>query len=107
VIRALLALADEKYVQIDFYRCTPDNYGVQKLIRTGSAEHNIWLAKLAIKQDLRLLYSKGVCEGDTVLAGGDEVDVFRMLNLDFIPPIEREIKNGKPIWDHKKYWRGE
>lgn len=107
IIRALLALAGNEYVQIDLYRCTSGNYGVQKLIRTGSAEHNIWLAKLAIKQDLRLLYSKGVCDGDTVVAGSGEIECLRALNLEFIPPIEREIKDGKPVWDYKKYWRGE
>ena len=99
VIRALLALADDKYVQIDFYRCTPDNYGVQKLIRTGSAEHNIWLAKRAIKLGLRLLYSKGVCKDDNIIAGSDEQEVFHALNLHFIDPREREIKaDGKPLW---------
>ena len=104
VIRALLALADEKYVQIDFYRCTPDNYGVQKLIRTGSANHNIFLAKLAIKQGRHLLYSKGVCEGSAVLAGSDEVGVFTTLGLKWIEPNLREIgTDGKPVWDWKKY----
>ena len=99
VIRALLAMSDGKYVQIDFYRCTPDNYGVQKLIRTGSAGHNIWLAKYAIKRGLRLLYSKGVCKDDDVIAGSDETEVFHALGLGLIDPREREIKaDGKPVW---------
>ncbi len=108
IIRALLKLAYEKYIQIDFYRCTSDNYGVQKLVRTGSAEHNVWLAKLAIKQNLRLLYSKGVCDGDTVIAGSGEKECFNALNLEFIPPQEREVESeNKPVWNYKKYWRGE
>ncbi len=99
VIRALLALADGKYVQIDFYRCTSDNYGSIKLMRTGSAMHNVFLAKFAIKQGLRWLHTKGVCKGDLVIAGRDEQEVFRALTLGWIEPAEREIgSNGKPVW---------
>jgi DNA polymerase/3'-5' exonuclease PolX len=106
VIRALLALESSEYVQIDFYRCNPANYGSIKLMRTGSAEHNIFLAKLAIKQGLRWLHTKGICKGEMVLAVTDEIGIFRMLNLEFIPPEEREMKDGKPVWDYRKYWRG-
>jgi len=98
VIRALLALESSEYVQIDFYRCTPDNYGSIKLMRTGSALHNVWLAKLAIKRGLRWLHTKGVCKGDQVLAGSDEREVFHALTLGYIEPSEREIVNGKPVW---------
>lgn len=100
IIRALLALADGKYVQIDFYRCTPNNYGIQKLIRTGSAEHNVFLAKSAIRLGLRLLYSKGLCNGDRVIAdtGSNEKDIFYALGLEWIEPSKREMINGKPVW---------
>jgi DNA polymerase/3'-5' exonuclease PolX len=105
IIRALLALSDGKYVQIDFYRCTPDNYGSIKLMRTGSAEHNVWLAKQAIKQNLRWLHTKGLCDGNVVLAGSKEEDIFRFLNLKWIEPELREIgADGKPIWKWEKYW---
>jgi DNA polymerase (family 10) len=108
IFRTLLPLEDGEWVQVDFYRAKPETYGVLKLVRTGSAEHNIWLAKLAIKQDLRLHYSRGVVEGDTVIAGSDETECFRALNLEFIPPELREIgSDGKPIWDWRKYWRSE
>ena len=98
VIRALLALAEGKYVQIDFYRCTPENYGSIKLMRTGSAEHNVFLAKLAIKRGLRWLHTKGVCKGDQIIAGSDEREVFHALTLGYIEPSQREIVNGKPVW---------
>jgi len=108
IFRVLYPLLGGEWVQVDFYRAKPETYGVLKLVRTGSMEHNVWLAKLAIKQDLRLHYSKGICEGDTVLAGSDETEVFHALNLEFIPPELREIgSDGKPIWDWRKYWRGE
>jgi DNA polymerase/3'-5' exonuclease PolX len=107
IFRTLYPLLGGEWVQVDFYRAKPETYGVLKLVRTGSAEHNVWLAKLAIKQDLRLQYSRGVVEGDTIIAGSDETEVFHTLNLEFIPPVLREIKDGKPVWDWKKYWIGE
>ena len=108
IFRTLLPLEGGEWVQVDFYRAKPETYGVHKLVRTGSAEHNIFLAKLAIKQDLRLQYSRGIVEGNTVNAGSDETECFHALNLEFIPPELREIgSDGKPIWDWKKYWRGE
>ena len=99
VIRALLALTDGKYVQIDFYRCTPENYGSIKLMRTGSAEHNVWLAKYAIKRGLRWLHTKGVCKGDTIIAGSDEAEIFKALGLRWIEPSSREIDlDDEPVW---------
>lgn len=86
------------YVQVDFYRATENIYGVTKLIRTGSAEHNVYLAKLAIKQGKRLLYSKGVIDHGVVIAGKEESDVFKVLGLEYIEPQEREIIEGKPAW---------
>lgn len=97
-IRALLALANCTYIQIDIYRCTEENYGIQKLIRTGSAEHNVWLASRAIKQGLRLLYSKGLCKGEQIIAGSGEKDIFYSLGLEWIEPSKREMVNGKPVW---------
>ena len=35
------------FFQIDFYRATPQTFGIQELIRTGSADHNMWLAGYA------------------------------------------------------------
>lgn len=106
IFRTLMLLEGGEWVQVDFYRAKPETYGIHKLIRTGSAEHNIWLAKFAIKQDLRLQYSRGVVEGNTAIAGLDETEVFHALNLEFIPPELREIgSDRKPIWDAKKYWR--
>lgn len=88
-------------VQVDFYRATEETYGIQKLIRTGSAEHNIYLAKLALRQAKRLLYSKGLMLGDEVIAGKTEAMVFEKLGLKWIPPRMREIVRGEPLWKGK------
>jgi DNA polymerase/3'-5' exonuclease PolX len=88
----------EVLVQIDFYRATEETYGITKLIRTGSEEHNIWLAKEAIKKGMRLLYSKGLVKDGEVIAGKDEKEVFEALGLEYIVPPEREVVNGKSVW---------
>jgi len=86
------------YVQLDIYRATEDDYALLKLIRTGSAEHNIWLAKRAIKMGMRLLYSKGLMKDGEVIPTETERDVFNALDLEYIIPSEREIVKGKPKW---------
>jgi len=68
-------------------------WGILLLIRTGSAEHNIYLAKLARRRGYRLAYSKGLLnEEGEILASETERDVFQALGLDYIPPEERELQ---------------
>jgi DNA polymerase (family 10) len=100
VFRSLLPL-EGKWVQVDFYRAKPETYGVHKLIRTGSAEHNVYLAKLAIKKGMRLQYSKGLMRNGEVIAGKNESDVLHGLGLPWIPPELREVVGGKPAWEGK------
>lgn len=81
------------YLQIDLYRANRNTWGILLLIRTGSAEHNIYLAKLAIRKGYRLAYSKGLLdEKGEVVASKTEEDVFQALGLDYIPPQDRELK---------------
>jgi DNA polymerase/3'-5' exonuclease PolX len=84
--------------QVDFYRASNDNLGIQLLIRTGSADHNAWLAGYAISKGLRLKYSQGLVNGDTVLAGNTEESIFAALGFSIPSPQEREVVGGKPKW---------
>jgi len=87
-----------QWVQVDFYRAKPETYGIHKLIRTGSAEHNIYLAKLAIKKGMRLHYSKGlVNKSGEIVAGKDEAGVLHALGLPYIKPELREMVRGRPV----------
>lgn len=85
-------------VQVDLYNATPKTFGVHKLIRTGSAEHNVWLARYAISKGFRLKYSEGLLKGGSVVAGDTEESVFEALGLPCPIPEEREIVNQKPVW---------
>jgi DNA polymerase/3'-5' exonuclease PolX len=84
--------------QVDFYRALDNNFGIQELIRTGSAEHNTWLASYAISKGYRLKYSDGLVKDGQVLAGKTEESIFSALGLPCPKPEEREIVNGKPVW---------
>jgi DNA polymerase (family 10) len=84
--------------QVDFYRAKPSTFGIHLLIRTGSADHNMWLAGCAISKGMRLKYSEGLIKDAASIAGEDEKGVFGALGLPFPPPTEREIIDGKPAW---------
>ena len=84
--------------QTDFYRATKQTFGVQTLIRTGSADHNMWLAGYAISKGSRLKYSEGLLRGGVVVAGETEESVFSILDLPTPKPEQREVTDGKPLW---------
>jgi len=86
------------FFQVDFYRAKPETYGIHLIIRTGSAEHNMWLAGCAISRGMRLKYSQGLIMKDKVVTGEDEQAVFEALGLTWQSPSEREIVDGKPVW---------
>lgn len=84
--------------QVDFYRAKPTTFGIHLLIRTGSAEHNMWLAGHAFTKGMRLKYSEGLIRDENIVAGESEKDVFEILGLPYPEPAHREIVNGKPKW---------
>jgi DNA polymerase (family X) len=85
-------------VQVDLYCAKPQTFGIHKLIRTGSAEHNMWLANYAMQRCFRLKYSDGLLKDGKVVAGETEEGVFEALGLPCPKPEEREIVNRKPVW---------
>ena len=86
------------HFQVDFYRAKPSTFGIHLLIRTGSAQHNCWLAGYAISKQMRLKYSEGLIKDNYPIAGEDEEGVFSALGLPYPLPTEREIVDSKPAW---------
>jgi DNA polymerase/3'-5' exonuclease PolX len=84
--------------QVDFYRAKQETFGIHLLVRTGSAEHNCWLAGHAISKGMRLKYSEGLIQDGKPVAGTDEKGVFEALGLPCPQPIQREIVGSKPAW---------
>ena len=89
---------ENNFFQCDFYRAAQHTFGIQLLIRTGSADHNMWLAGYAISKGFRLKYSEGLLKDDVAVAGESEESVFGALGLPCSRAEEREIVNGKPVW---------
>jgi DNA polymerase (family X) len=86
------------FFQVDFYRAQPSTFGIHLLVRTGSADHNMWLAGQAFSKGMRLKYSQGLLKDDVAVAGVDEAGVFAALGLPCPAPCDREIVDGKPKW---------
>ena len=86
------------FFQVDFYRAKPSTFGIHLLVRTGSAEHNMWLAGYAISKGMRIKYSEGLIKNGTAIAGETEQGVFEALGLPYPLPSEREIADNKPVW---------
>ncbi len=99
VIKALLPCQGGLF-QVDFYRAKPATFGIHMLIRTGSAEHNMWLAGHAISKGMRIKYSEGLIKEGSVIAGEDEKEVFAALGLPYPLPSVREVLDSKPAWTH-------
>ena len=83
---------------MDFYRAKPSDFGIHFLVRTGSAEHNVWLAGYAISKGMRIKYSEGLIKEGSVIAGENEKGVFEALGLLHPLPSDREIVDNKPVW---------
>lgn len=97
IIKAFLPCQNGLF-QVDFYRAKPSRVGIHLLVRTGSADHNMWLAGYAISKGMRIKYSEGLIKDGSVIAGETEKGVFEALGLPYPLPPEREIVDSKPVW---------
>lgn len=84
--------------QVDFYRAKPSTFGIHLLVRTGSANHNMWLAGHTFSKGMRLKYSEGLIKDGVTIAGEIEQGVFAALDLPCPIPSKRETIDGKPVW---------
>jgi DNA polymerase/3'-5' exonuclease PolX len=97
VIKAYVPCQDG-FFQVDFYPAKPSTFGIHLLVRTGSADHNMWLAGHAFSKGMRLKYSEGLIREGVAVAGENEKGVFEALGLPYPLPNEREISDSKPVW---------
>jgi len=73
--------------QFDLYFATPETWGALVLIRTGSAQHNIGLAKRALNMGMKLTHS-GLMKNGEIIAS-TEKGIFEALDLSYVEPQER------------------
>src|SRR5581483_1578981 len=76
-------------IQVDVRIVEPDCWGAALQYFTGSKAHNIAIRHIALKKGLKLS-EYGVFRGTERVAGKTEEDVYRALDLDWIPPELRE-----------------
>ncbi|UFS69393.1 DNA polymerase/3'-5' exonuclease PolX [Geomonas sp. RF6] len=78
-------------VQVDLRVVDPSSFGAALAYLTGSKQHNVRLREMAVKRGLRI-NEYGVFQEDGVhrLGGENEEDIYRLLDLPFIPPELRE-----------------
>jgi DNA polymerase (family 10) len=79
----------ESNIQVDLRVVDEESFGSALMYFTGSKDHNIALRKLAIDRGFKL-NEYGLFKGNEQVAGRTEVDVYKRLGLDYIPPELRE-----------------
>ena len=89
-------------VQVDVYFATPENFGMLMVVRTGSAQHNVYMAKLARSLNMKFAAGSGVLDKDgNVMGAKTEEEVFGAFGLEVPVPEQREIICGMPAWMRK------
>ena len=84
-----VALTDTEDVQVDLRVVPRESFGAALLYFTGSKEHNVRLRELAVRKKLRL-NEYGLYEGKKAIAGASEEDIYRRLDVTWVPPELRE-----------------
>lgn len=86
--------------QVDLRVVPKESFGAALLYFTGSKAHNIKLREMAMKRGWKLS-EYGLFEGDKMIAGATEKQVYRKLGLPWIPPEIREdtgeIENARDL----------
>jgi DNA polymerase (family X) len=78
-------------LQVDVRLLPRASYGAALQYFTGSKHHNVALRQRAIKRGLTLSeYALLRLEDNTIVAAATEEDIYRALDLDYIPPELRE-----------------
>ena len=76
-------------LQVDLRVLPADSFGAGLQYFTGNVDHNVHLRSIAKKKGL-VLNEYGLFKGDEMVAGGDELSIYKMLDLPLIEPELRE-----------------
>jgi len=91
-IKRFIKSVDGEDVPIDIYIADKNTWWTLMLVRTGSKNHNIMLAKRAIDMHMQLKADGSglLSPGGTIIPIESEEQIFRLLNLPYRIPEERE-----------------
>ena len=76
-------------VHVDVRVVPQESFGAAAQYFTGSKEHNVRLREIAVKKKLKL-NEYGLFEGDKIVAGPVEEEIYEKLGLDYVEPLLRE-----------------
>lgn len=76
-------------IQMDLRVVPEESYGAALMYFTGSKDHNVHIRSLAQRRGLKI-NEYGVFRGSMRIAGKTEEEIYKLLNLQFIPPELRE-----------------
>ncbi len=77
-------------LQVDLRVVQLESWGAALAYFTGSKEHNIRVSERAVRRGFRLNEYGLYNSADTVVAAREETDIYRALDLPWIPPVLRE-----------------
>jgi DNA polymerase (family X) len=84
-------------VQVDLWFCTEETWGTVLMCRTGSKEHNIWLAGLARKRGGHWDPHHGLLlPGHRGQFSRTETEIYTAIGVGFIPPEARDRNFPEP-----------
>jgi len=91
-IKRFLKSVDGDTIPIDLYIATEQTWWTLLLIRTGSRNHNIKLARRAMELQMHLKADGSglLTSNGRIISVGSEEEIFRHLNLEYRPPEERD-----------------
>ena len=78
-------------LELDLRVVPEESYGAALLYFTGSKEHNIEMRKRAIERGYKL-NEYGLFQGDRLIAGRTEEEIYKAVDLVWIPPELRESR---------------
>jgi DNA polymerase (family 10) len=84
-----IELEGDREVQVDLRVVSTESFGAAMQYFTGSKEHNVRLREMAVRKKLKL-NEYGLYDGDELIAGEREEDIYEKLGLSHVPPELRE-----------------
>jgi len=76
--------------QLDINCARKDNWGILYLLKTGPQDFNIQLCNRALRLGKHLMVYFGIWKGEKRFPAEVEIDIFNALELEFIPPVDRD-----------------
>lgn len=89
-------------IQVDLRVVPQESFGAALQYFTGSKAHNVRLREMAVKRGWKL-NEYGLFDGEKMLAGAREEDIYKRFNLPCYPPELREDRGEFEVTDVKAF----